>query len=107
MITTKRLALSIAVLALVSTWTAPAGAQLSDPTIGEAAPAFTLADTYGNEHALESYRGKWVVLEWLNYGCPYVGKHYNSKRSIETRTWCGFPSSRLHRASRVITSLTR
>ena len=78
MITTKRFALSIAVLALVSTWTAPAGAQLSDPTIGEAAPAFTLADTYGNEHALESYRGKWVVLEWLNYGCPYVGKHYNS-----------------------------
>ena len=76
--TIKRLALSIALLAVVSAWAAPAGAQLSDPTIGEAAPAFTLSDTHGNEQALESYRGKWVVLEWLNYGCPYVGKHYNS-----------------------------
>lgn len=78
MTNTERVALSIAFLALVSTRTTSAGAQLSDPTIGEAAPAFALLDTHGDEQTLESYRGKWVVLEWLNYGCPYVGKHYNS-----------------------------
>ncbi|MCG6990041.1 MAG: thioredoxin family protein [Gemmatimonadetes bacterium] len=48
------------------------------PEIGQAAPAFTLPDTYGKEHALEQYSGKWVVLEWLNYDCPYVRKHYSS-----------------------------
>jgi hypothetical protein len=55
-----------------------ASAQLQDPEIGEAAPAFTLPDTYGNEHSLSDYAGSWVVLEWLNYGCPFVQKHYQS-----------------------------
>src|ERR1019366_6558428 len=27
---------------------------------------------------LEDYKGKFVVLEWSNFGCPYVQKHYNS-----------------------------
>lgn len=53
--------------------------QSASPTIGEPAPVFTLPDTYGAEHALADYRGEWVVLEWLNYGCPYVKKHYNSQ----------------------------
>ena len=41
------------------------------------APAFTLADTYGQQHTLSDYEGQWVVLEWLNYDCPFVRKHYN------------------------------
>ena len=49
-----------------------------DPVIGEPAPAFTLTDTHGKLRSLEDYRGRWVVLEWLNYGCPYVRKHYRS-----------------------------
>jgi len=53
--------------------------QTASPTIGQPAPEFTLPDTYGAEHALADYRGEWVVLEWLNYGCPYVKKHYNSQ----------------------------
>jgi hypothetical protein len=53
-------------------------AQYAGPTIGEPAPEFTLPDTYGTEHALADFRGDWVVLEWLNYECPFVGKHYNS-----------------------------
>lgn len=48
------------------------------PRIGQPAPAFTLPDTRGADHSLEQYRGKWVVLEWVNYGCPYVNKHYGS-----------------------------
>ena len=57
----------------------PTAAQLSDPAIGAPAPTFTLPDTYGNQHVLGDYRGQWVVLEWLNYGCPYVQKHYKSQ----------------------------
>jgi len=43
------------------------------------APDFTLTDTYGQSHTLSEYAGKWVVLEWLNYDCPYVRKHYNGQ----------------------------
>jgi peroxiredoxin len=44
--------------------------------IGKAAPGFSVADTNGKTHTLDQYRGKWVVLEWLNHDCPYVRKHY-------------------------------
>jgi peroxiredoxin len=40
------------------------------------APAFTLTDTNGNEHSLSDFKGKVVVLEWFNHGCPFVKKHY-------------------------------
>ena len=48
------------------------------PTIGDAAPDFTVADTNGNSVALSELRGKTVVLEWTNHECPYVKKHYGS-----------------------------
>ncbi|MHC4081740.1 MAG: redoxin domain-containing protein, partial [Planctomycetota bacterium] len=38
--------------------------------IGEPAPAFTLADSTGKSHALADYRGKIVVLQWINPDCP-------------------------------------
>ena len=41
------------------------------------APGFTLTDTYDQQHSLSDYAGQWVVLEWLNYDCPFVRKHYN------------------------------
>ena len=47
------------------------------PEVGKAAPTFSVADTNGKTHSLAQYRGKWVVLEWLNHGCPYVRKHYD------------------------------
>ena len=53
-------------------------APVPGPEIGQPAPDFSLPDTYGTEHSLARYHGKWVVLEWLNYDCPYVGKHYRS-----------------------------
>jgi peroxiredoxin len=55
-----------------------ATAQVGGPEIGQSAPDFTLADTYGTSHTLTDYRGEWVVLEWLNYECPFVRKHYDS-----------------------------
>jgi len=50
----------------------------SDAKVGEAAPDFTLKDSNGNEHSLSDFNGKYVVLEWVNYDCPFVKKHYNS-----------------------------
>jgi hypothetical protein len=46
------------------------------PKVGEPAPAFTAVDTRGASHSLEAYRGRWVVLEWVNHECPYTKKHY-------------------------------
>ncbi|MDZ7764108.1 MAG: thioredoxin family protein [Melioribacteraceae bacterium] len=50
----------------------------SEAKIGESAPAFTLVDSKGNEHSLSDFEGKYVVLEWINYDCPFVKKHYDS-----------------------------
>jgi peroxiredoxin len=46
--------------------------------VGEAAPGFTLTDANDKTHSLSDFAGKYVVLEWVNYGCPFVKKHYNS-----------------------------
>jgi len=53
-------------------------AQENGHEIGQIVSDFTLPDTYGNDHSIADYRGQWVVLEWLNYGCPSVKKHYNA-----------------------------
>jgi peroxiredoxin len=45
---------------------------------GDAAPAFVLTDADGETHSLKDQAGKWVVLEWVNYDCPFVKRHYNS-----------------------------
>ncbi len=60
---------------------APAATQTTavDPaTPGQpqAAPAFTLVDSEGVQRSLGDFRGKTVVIEWTNEGCPYVQKHY-------------------------------
>ena len=46
--------------------------------VASEAPAFTLKDASGKEHSLSDYKGKFVVLEWFNEGCPFVKKHYMS-----------------------------
>ena len=48
------------------------------PPVNQPAPAFSVIDTKGKTHTLDSYRGKWVVLEWFNHDCPYTKKHYKS-----------------------------
>ncbi len=48
------------------------------PRVGSPAPAFALADEEGVTHDLTRYRGKTVVLEWTNPGCPYVKRHYRA-----------------------------
>jgi peroxiredoxin len=46
--------------------------------VGDTAPEFTATASNGKTVRLADYRGKYVVLEWHNNGCPYVGKQYNS-----------------------------
>ncbi len=48
------------------------------PRVGAPAPDFTATDSHGQTHSLDQYRGKYVVLEWHNQGCPYTRKHYLS-----------------------------
>ena len=57
---------------------APTSAALSAaaPEVDAPAPAFTAVDTRGASHSLAAYRGRWVVLEWVNHSCPYTKKHY-------------------------------
>jgi hypothetical protein len=70
-----------AVIAAAATFTAllalPLFAQAA--TVGQPAPDFTLTDTRGKAVKLSDFKGKHVVLEWTNPGCPYVVKHYGSQ----------------------------
>ena len=46
---------------------------------GEKAPGFKLTNHEGSEVSLDQFKGKYVVLEWYNEGCPFVRKHYDAK----------------------------
>jgi peroxiredoxin len=48
------------------------------PKVGAPAPDFSLTDSKGKTHSLGDFKGKYVVLEWFNPGCPFVQKHYES-----------------------------
>lgn len=52
-------------------------AVLAGQATNSAAPNFTLVDTNGESHSLSDFKGKYVVLEWVNYDCPFVKKHYS------------------------------
>lgn len=54
-----------------------AGTAFAAPQVGQPAPEFTLTDSNGQSHSLSDFKGKFVVLEWLNHGCPFVQKHYD------------------------------
>jgi peroxiredoxin len=54
----------------------------SGAAIGQPAPDFTLKDLDGKEVSLASLKGKTVVLEWFNPGCPFV-KNSHGKASLK------------------------
>lgn len=72
-LTRTLLATTLALAATAAVSTAKANA-----TVGQPAPAFTATDTNGKTVSLADFKGKHVVLEWVNPGCPYVVKHYGS-----------------------------
>lgn len=64
----------VAIIALFFTFISSAYAA----NIDQAAPAFTAKDISGAEQSIEKHKGKIIVLEWHNPGCPFVHKHYDS-----------------------------
>lgn len=46
--------------------------------VGKAAPDFKLPGLKARTVSLSQFKGKTVVLEWVNQGCPFVRKHYGS-----------------------------
>ncbi len=67
MLTRRSIALAAAVLLA-----APAAASAAP------APAFSGKDLDGKTRSLSEFKGKTVVIEWVNEGCPYVRKHYGA-----------------------------
>jgi peroxiredoxin len=59
----------------------PAAAPTHNAIVGKAAPDFTLKDVTGKDVSLASFKGKTVVLEWFNPGCPFV-KNAHGKGSL-------------------------
>jgi peroxiredoxin len=58
--------------------------------VGAPAPDFTGTASNGKTVHLSDYRGKYVVLEWHNNGCPFVGKQYNSGNMQQLqKRWTG------------------
>lgn len=72
-------------LLVVSALTLASAGALANATVGQAAPAFTVTDTGGKAVSLADFKGKTVVLEWVNPGCPYVRKHYDSANMQTTQ----------------------
>jgi peroxiredoxin len=54
------------------------GWALAAPQIGRLAPDFLGSDSNGLSVRLSDLKGKVVVLEWTNNGCPYCQKWYSS-----------------------------
>ena len=51
--------------------------------VGDAAPNFTATDSYGHQHSLAEYKGKFVVLEWHNQGMPVHEKALRERKHAE------------------------
>jgi peroxiredoxin len=55
--------------------------------VGEQAPDFNAADSYGKLHKLSDLRGKYIVLEWHNQHCPFVVSQYKGKMQRLQQKW--------------------
>jgi peroxiredoxin len=65
---------------LVAAWGVQANA-----VVGQPAPAFSAVDAAGKAVSLAELKGKTVVLEWVNPGCPFVKKHYGAGNMQSTQ----------------------
>ncbi|MEO7244636.1 MAG: thioredoxin family protein [Rubrivivax sp.] len=62
-----------------------AGPAAASAVVGRPAPAFGATDTDGRRVSLADFKGRHVVLEWVNPGCPYVRKHYGARNMQATQ----------------------
>jgi peroxiredoxin len=70
---------------IAATLVLAAAPAIAAPAIGSQAPNFQLPDANGKTVSLAQFKGKVVVLEWNNPGCPYVKKHYGSGNMQKTQ----------------------
>ncbi len=92
----KKLLLAFLVLALLAVAVArvlpryrggppPVQAQAS---LGQPAPDFQTVDATGAPVSLAAMKGKYVVLEWWNHGCPFVqGQYGDGKMQAQQKMW--------------------
>ncbi len=80
----------IAVMAgvpLYSQLTAAPATANAKAELGKPAPGFALKDVYGKEFKLSDFKGKIVVLEWINKGCPISRGCHDEKKKIMQKTY--------------------
>jgi hypothetical protein len=75
----------MACVATVATTFLIAAPAYSAAVVGQKAPEFTAKDATGKTVNLADFKGKTVVLEWVNPGCPYVRKHYGAGNMQSTQ----------------------
>jgi peroxiredoxin len=76
----KTIRTTLLALAVLSLAALPA---LAASAVGEAAPGFTLKGADGKTYSLADYKGKVVVLEWVNPNCPFSDRHAREKTMSE------------------------
>lgn len=64
--------------------TAAPAPTLASARVGEPAPDFELPDLDGKLLKLSSFRGRTVVLEWFNPGCPFVKAAHTRGSLVDT-----------------------
>jgi peroxiredoxin len=67
--------------------------------VGQPAPPFSLRGVDGRTYSLADFRGKTVVLEWINPNCPFSRRHAEEKTMTDLAgrhadvVWLGINSS--------------
>jgi peroxiredoxin len=59
-------------------------ADSKSAVVGKPAPEFALKDLAGKDVKLAAYKGKVVVLEWFNPGCPFVQRSHTVGSLVDT-----------------------
>ena len=75
---------SIVLVAAFVMFVISSSAHAAPAAVGKPAPDFTLKDLDGKDVKLSSFKGKTVVLEWFNPGCPYVKKSHSVGSLVST-----------------------
>lgn len=70
----RKTALALALIGGLMGFNSAAHAQV---TVGKPAPDYSFTDIKGLSHSISGHKGKIIVLEWTNPGCPFVKKYYN------------------------------
>jgi peroxiredoxin len=74
----------VGLAAFASSSQADSKPAMQSAVVGKPAPDFALKDLNGKEVKLASYKGKVVVLEWFNPGCPFVKRSHTVGSLVDT-----------------------